>query len=577
MKLTSGHRGYQFGMRQAATRVQLVFTLPEQISFPKIDSWINDALETDIQTFKPIFLTDCVSFEKTAGMYITRWLCITTVLLQDICIPVFERPTIVSIKKSDKQSEEISADIWFPIVENFPAEIFHTWIGISGELLKTIPKFLNDQQTLESYYTAFHQNQVLPWADRIQGGKSTIPILQSAFNQRIPFSHLGAGKYLLGWGSQSKIFDRSSNSLDSAIGSWASQNKDVAIRLMKGAGIPVPNGIKVDSENEIRFSSVSHLGIPLVVKPVDRDRGEGVTLGIESERELKQAVKKALSLSRAALIEEQIIGTCHRVLVINDKIVYVVKRNPKGVVGDGISSIETLIFHANNRIRRKIPQKRLPALQLDQEALHCLKEASLNPESIPTFGQRVFLRAAQSTQWGGDPEEITTELHPDNAELCVRAARLLRLNCAGVDFISQDIAIPWHQNGAVINEVNFSPVMGRTHQYQRNATHLYMKSLFPERGVIPIKVFLGQPTKNLAIEEWRRQQSKGLGCYLCFDQGLLNPDGIDMHLANTKSIFDTISMLRGNTLVDAIVCHTADKDLFFSSGFPFEDGVIYTS
>jgi hypothetical protein len=42
----------------------------------------------------------------------------------------------------------------------------------------------------------------------------------------------------------------------------------------------------------------------------------------------------------------------------------------------------------------------------------------------------------------------------------LEATSLLSLNVAGVDMISLDIRVPWHANDAVINEVNYSPLLG---------------------------------------------------------------------------------------------------------------------
>lgn len=52
------------------------------------------------------------------------------------------------------------------------------------------------------------------------------------------------------------------------------------------------------------------------------------------------------------------------------------------------------------------------------------------------------------------------QVHPDNIDIAVRAARLFGLRNAGIDIISADIGRPWHENGAIINEVNYAPYFG---------------------------------------------------------------------------------------------------------------------
>ena len=61
-----------------------------------------------------------------------------------------------------------------------------------------------------------------------------------------------------------------------------------------------------------------------------------------------------------------------------------------------------------------------------------------------------------------DPDEDVTDIiHPDNlADIALRAASLFGLNVAGIDIITPDIRMASHQNGAIINEVNFAPLLG---------------------------------------------------------------------------------------------------------------------
>ncbi len=559
-------------MRQPAIRVKVVFRLPRKISFEQLDRWILEALEYDIQDYQPKFIKN-----KPTGSaeekYLVRWLYVTTILLQDIRVPVFERASVVSIGKDNSRKQHFIADIWFPIVEALPLNLFHSWLSIANNLIINLFENLPNDNSFEDLYQAFQNKYVLPWSGKIPGGKSTIPILQAAFESGIPFAHCGSGRYVLGWGSKSRVFDRSSNILDSAIGSTATQNKHVALEMMRFSGIPVPNGIVFKSGQQVSLISLAHLRLPLVVKPVDRDRGEGVTMGVNTEEALQSAIECASKLSRQFLIEEQVEGTCHRILVIEGKIVYSVKRNPKAVVGDGISTIEALVNNLNAKIRKKIPNKRLPEYQLDLQAINFLAEIGLNPKSVLSHGQKVFLRPAQSTQWGGDPEDVTTNLHPENAEIAIRAAQLFGLNCAGVDFISTDIAIPWHQSGAVINEVNHTPVMGRTHQFQRRAAQTYMELLFPTKGKIPIDIFIGSDAKQQALGKWRQQIDMGKKSVFCSEQGIIKPNGQPLHLAGSQSVYEKIAMLRTDVSIDAIVIYTKNKDLFAFNGQPFE----YTS
>lgn len=565
---------YRFGMRQPATRLKLHFALPKHLSFEQLDAWISEALEADPQVYQPI-LVNGPSAYQAEETYVTRLLQVTSILLQDIRVPVFERAALVGITPHAEKPAHFDADLWLPIVEGFPINLFHSWLFIAHDLITCVCARAHNQDELENIYQNFQQKQVLPWSRQIAGARSTVPILQTAFAMGIPSTHCGSGRYLLGWGSQSRLFERSSNCRDSAIGVFASHNKDVALDMMKFAGIPIPKGIAFKSGKTITLADVSNLKTPLVVKPADRDRGEGVTMGVHTEDAFQQALAEGRKLSRSVLVEEQVEGVCHRVFVIEGKLIYVVKRNPRTVTGDGVHTIEELVEIVNTAMRKKIPQKRLKEIKIDQQMVAHLSETKISLADIPRDGQKIELHPFQSTEWGGDPVDVTEGFHPENAEIAIRAASLFGLSCAGVDFISTDITVPWYQNGAAINEVNFAPLMGRTYLFQRQASRAYLEQLFPTKGQIPIEVFVGKASKAAAKNRWQQLITTGLQCYFCTQTEMLKPDGQPMVLAGNRTLQKQIAMLRANAIVDAIVVHTLDTELFAKEGCPFEDAIFH--
>ena len=561
--------GYRHQMRQPAIQIKVTFKIPEKLDIQKIDQWMAEALELNISRYKPVFLHP-PACQQIVTQYLTRLIAVTTVLLQDIRVPIFEAVRIVSLKDQINDQEDCLAEIWFPSVENYPEKVIHDWLGISHRLIWDVLQNYSSPLELEKIYQDFHEKYVKVWSQKIPGARSTIPILQAAFDNGVPFSHIGHGRFVLGWGARSKIFDRSSNQSDSAIGLTSTHQKHIAIQMMRSAGLPVPNGLLFRAGSSPSLADLKTLKLPLVVKPVDRDRGEGVTLDIHTDEKLQQAIQTATQLSAYFLVEENVPGICHRILVINERVIYAVKRDPKYVVGDGHHDVKTLIHFENQRIRQKIPIKRLPEYPLDDLALEYLSGAGLKPESVLMPGQKAYLRPAQSRAWGGNPEEVTDLLHPDNATLAIRAARLFGLSCTGVDFISTDIAQPWHQNGAVINELNYAPLMGRTHPFQRNANNLYMKALFPAEGKIPIEFFVGQSALQKAFIFWKDQVKNGKKFLFFMKDQLFGPDGEHYHLTPSISAYQQLGMLRSDRSIEGLVVHLSLQAYRETAAHPFE-------
>ncbi len=560
--------GYRHGQRQAATQFTLNLKVPNNFPSVVTDAWILSALEVDIELYKPIFLCQVENQENDVA-YLRRLLLTTTIFLQDIKIPVFEKVVIESIHPTQHEVNDFSVDVWFPITDKFSIFAVRHWLRVAHQLLNDVCETLGNHLALEKIVESLHQQHFKPWLSRTFGGKSLIPMLQSAFKLEIPFITCGAGRYILGWGHKSIIFDSSSNALDSLIGAQVSHRKDLAIILMKQAGIPVPYGVVINRDSPAAMRNISHPA-PWVVKPVDKDRGEGVTLNIYDPTLLQQAIDDVLKMSAAALVEEQIQGICHRILIVNNQLIFVVKRNPKSVQGDGKHSVRELITRHNEIIEQKIPIKRLPKIDLDDVAKTCLARLGMHEDSIPAKNQKVLLRPTQSTLWGGDPEIVTHQLHPANAEIAFRAAKLFGLNCAGIDFISKDISIPWFDNGAVINEVNYAPVIGRTHEYQRSATRAYLNEIFPDKGRVPIEIYIGAATAQHALQRHQALAQNGTQVMYCHDDGVLNDRLASVPLANAKDTFSRVEMLRLNRELHHLIIHIEHDDSFIKYGLPFD-------
>jgi cyanophycin synthetase len=176
--------------------------------------------------------------------------------------------------------------------------------------------------------------------------------------------------------------------------------------------------------------------------------------------------------------------------VAGEQVIYVIKRLPKGVIGDGRSTVLELVEAANASLAALPPWRRGKEYPLDDLALECLAKGGADPLSVPAEGERVNLRPHATTEWGGNTENLTERIHPDNAGLAIEAARMLGLATAGVDLMTSDISRPWHETGAVILEVNYMPqiyLWGRKEQ---------AAALFPAwmegDGRIPVHLVTGE-------------------------------------------------------------------------------------
>jgi cyanophycin synthetase len=383
-------------------------------------------------------------------------------------------------------------------------------------------------------------------------GKSTFELLQVAHHLSIPYRPLFGGIYQLGWGRHARRIDRSTTDGDSTIGMGMARDKFLTAKLLREAGLPAPvHG---------RSTSLAHaqeiaqrLGYPVVVKPIDLERGEGVVVDVNQdsfEDAFHQAFEK--SPTHTVLVERQVPGVCHRLFIVAGALLYAVKRLPMGVYGDGCSSISDLVSAECERQQQRAPWLSSGIQPLDAIALGQLLRQGWAPEGIPAAGQFVALRRIETTAWGGVDEEVTHTIHPDNVAAAIRATRLFGLEVAGVDFMSPDMTQPWHANGAVINEINYAPLLGGG-EISRKHIPDYLSLILKDKGRIPIQLCVGgEEAWEQARAQWTSWRECGMAAYLTNENQTWDGQGQAFTMV-TKSLKSRVQGLLLNLDVCALV------------------------
>jgi cyanophycin synthetase len=298
-----------------------------------------------------------------------------------------------------------------------------------------------------------------------------------------------------------------------------------------------------------------------------------VTIGIDSIEKLRAAYKTARKLSPQVLVERQVPGVCHRIFIARGRVLYAVRRDPRSVFGDGTQTVASLIEAANLANLARPPWDRSETWPADELAVATLAAQGLAMESVPANGRKVALRPIESTRWGGDDEDMSTTIHPENARLAEAAARLLGLENAGIDLMTVDITQPWHRNDAVINEVNFAPTLGAAEISRRHVPEFIRRHLGGDGGGdgrIPIHVVIGAGTE--AEDKARSIQQtlthRGLRCWVTGARATLDSSGAPHALA-VDGLFARVHALLLNATVDAIVMVVEDTALL-STGLPID-------
>jgi cyanophycin synthetase len=540
---------------------------PTTIDWHALDQWLTEKLGIALYTSLLPVADGHEAPAEVAGI-LWRILQVAAELQRVARIPVFEPGQLLSLQGDTTRPEGWLAEVCVAQIDYVPAHITRLVYDAATLLVLGVASAPQNFAEAEALYKQLQLKVLQPLHAAMPVGKSTLPLLACAHAQRVPWRHLGAGVFRLGWGAHSLYLQNSKVSTDSALGVAVAQNKWVAAEWIRRAGLPAPHNRMATNEQEA-LTAQAALGWPLVVKPADRDRGEGVVVNITSQVQLLNAFRHALTLSSQVLIERQAEGVCHRVLVVRGQVIYVVKRLPIAVCGDGQQTVEQLI-HSTNQQQQELPSwARPPLYPSDELARTCLQQAGFDLSSVLATGAWAPLRPIESTDWGGLDEDYSSRLHPDNAALACRAAALFGLDVAGIDIISPDITQPWHANAAILNEVNSSPVLGQSDSSRRTLPQV-LKSLLPEQGRIHIEVFVGaDQALTMARAQQQTWHAQGIAGYLTSHNLTLTPSGAELHLAQ-EGLFARCQALLADNHVEAIVLLVQTDDLL-QTGLPVND------
>jgi cyanophycin synthetase len=302
------------------------------------------------------------------------------------------------------------------------------------------------------------RDEFIRFAQRRALGPSTASLVRAAEERDIPWLRLNHHSLIqFGHGRYQKRIQATITSQTHHIAVEIASDKEETNRILGDLGLPVPQQRLVYNEEEAAKEAVK-LGFPVVLKPYNGNHGRGVSLDLKDPAAVREAFHKAREVSRAVVVERFVTGRDYRMLVVNGQLIAVAERVPGHVMGDGVHTVEELIEIANQDPRRGIGhEKVLTRLELDHQAERCLREQGLSLQSVAAPGACVRLRLTGNLSTGGTAIDVTDVVHPDNAEMAVRAIKAIGLDVGGVDFICLDIAASHREIGGAICEVNAAP------------------------------------------------------------------------------------------------------------------------
>ena len=341
-------------------------------------------------------------------------------------------------------------------------------------------------------------------------GVSTAALATAARRRGIPVTRIGGQSLLrLGHGCHRRFVWAAMTEQTSVVGADIASDKVLTKRLLAEAGVPVPDGTVVTSA-AAAAAALAAIGAPIVVKPRRGNHGEHVSVLVSTAEEARLAYTRAAADGPEVIVESYITGHDYRVLIIDGQLAAAAELRPAHVTGDGRRDIAALVKRANADPRRGEGHARpLTRLALDEAAFQYLAEQGHRPCSVPRRGEIAWLRRNANLSTGGTSRDVTSQVHPEVADMCCRAAGAVGLDVCGVDIRLADIAAPLHdglqRSGRAVIEINASPGL-RMHLAPaegtpRNVAGAVIDRLYPPGAArrIPIVSVTGTNGKTTTV------------------------------------------------------------------------------
>jgi len=207
------------------------------------------------------------------------------------------------------------------------------------------------------------------------------------------------------------------------------------------------------------------------------------------------------------IAQEYISGNTYRILVIDGKFEAAVQVLPSIIIGDGTSTVKTLIDSLNLDPLREFGDKgKLSKVKADEDTIKILELKGHKLESVLPAGEKVYLKNSGNMKLGGKSIDVTDKVNEYNRFICERISKIINLDVAGIDLISEDIAIPFNENDGCVIEVNaapdfrihIKPFEGKSRLVQRS----FVDMLFPkgQENRIPVISITGSKGKSITSD-----------------------------------------------------------------------------
>ena len=238
-------------------------------------------------------------------------------------------------------------------------------------------------------------------------------------------------------------------------------DKDATAHVLKRCGFTVPTGRAFSHDGRLKeardiggaYAYARKLGLPVLLKPNDSSGDQQVSVEY-TRAQFYAAAREVFAVSRKLLVQRIARGSDCSIVVLDSEVLMASEKTRPYVLGDGRSSIRTLIAARQRRSRAAghPSELRVDDVRISRHLAHERRSF----ETVPAADQRVELLPCGNLGVGGDVRVVTDVLHPTLRALAIRAVSEMGLRLASVDLVLSRPADAEPRRCTVL-EVNSAP------------------------------------------------------------------------------------------------------------------------
>ena len=217
-------------------------------------------------------------------------------------------------------------------------------------------------------------------------------------------------------------------------------DKDATAHMLKRFGYAVPTGRSFWYDRRLRvgrdiggaYAYAQKLGLPVLLKPNDSSSDQQVCVAY-TRAQFYAAAREVFAASKKLLVQRIARGIDCSIVVLDGEVLMASEKTRPYVLGDGRSSIRTLILISQRRSRAAghSTQLRADDVRVERHLAHSRQTLQM----VPRIGQRVELLPCGNLGVGGDTRVVTDLLHPKLRALAIRVVGEMGLRLASLDLV----------------------------------------------------------------------------------------------------------------------------------------------